>query len=298
MNTQATSSKARDQDKPGRKSAKTAKKQARASGRAARRQAKFALRAAKQPAVARKTAAKKAAPFRSPGDAVPRVPSEPAVERPAKLAARSAAKSSAKSAAKRSKAFTKRPAKLAPRVASTRVSAASEAAAAAGAPVRSQPSALPGPNETNSLEVAERQLTMLVRTSALLGQESSRSLPLDRSSYLLLYILEKHGPCTVSTLATEVCLAASTVTRQVAAMCAAGLVASEPAAGDRRARVVTMQAHGRELFSAERGRRRRLLRAITGSWSEDEWNEFAELLARLNASLGELFDGAPLAYQR
>lgn len=153
------------------------------------------------------------------------------------------------------------------------------------------------PTGTESLDVAERQLTLLVRTTAMLTQENSREAPLDRSSYLLLCTLDKQGPSTISTLAAELCLAASTVTRQVATMCDAGLVTSQAHPADRRARVVTMEQHGRELFLAERHRRRRILRAITGNWTEDEWQQLAELLGKLNASLGDLFDGAPPAYE-
>lgn len=287
------------QSEPARGPVRTAKKRARASDRAARRRAKVASRAAERPAAMRK--AKSSA--RSSGGPMAAAAAQPALERPSKAAAppsaKAAAKSAAKAAARTSKVAARQPAKPAARRASTHVTAAPEAAgAAAGTSARSRPSSAFGPSEADSLEVAERQLTMLMRTSALLGQETSSEATLDRSSYLLLYTLDKQGPATISTLAAEVCLAASTVTRQVATMCAAGLVASEPAADDRRAKVVTMQPHGNELFTAERGRRRRLLRALTGNWTEDEWNQLAELLARLNASLGELFDGAPLAYQR
>ncbi|WP_020497102.1 MarR family winged helix-turn-helix transcriptional regulator [Sciscionella marina] len=186
------------------------------------------------------------------------------------------------------------------KVARRRAKAATRADKANKAAKKQQPiPSFLGPNATgtDSLELAERQLTLLVRTTAMLAQENTREAPLDRSSYLLLCTLDKKGPSTISTLAAELCLAASTVTRQVATMCAAGLVSSAAHPNDRRARVITMESHGKELFVAERKRRRGVLRAITGSWTDDECEQLAELLSRLNTSLGQLFEGAPLAYE-
>lgn len=147
----------------------------------------------------------------------------------------------------------------------------------------------------DSVAVAENQLALLVRTTALLTPGPPGPRTLDRSSYLLLRTLDENGPSTISTLAAELCLAGSTVTRQVGAMCAAGLVRSTADPADRRVRVVTIEPHGHEMFTAERQQRRRVLRAITGDWTEEERGQLALLLAKLNRSLTELFDTAALA---
>lgn len=70
--------------------------------------------------------------------------------------------------------------------------------------------------------------------------------PTDRASFLLLHLLELHGPQRMTDLAAQLSLDHSTVSRQVGALSEAGLVETHPDPHDGRARRLVVTDAGRK----------------------------------------------------
>ena len=75
-----------------------------------------------------------------------------------------------------------------------------------------------------SIDILERELGQLARV--LEAMQRKRNYPLDRAQYVLLRVLETQWPTSTAALAELLLLDDSTVTRQIAAMEAAGIKVS------------------------------------------------------------------------
>lgn len=139
-----------------------------------------------------------------------------------------------------------------------------------------------------SVEALEYEIAFLVRR--LEAARRKFHFGLERAHYLLLILLERNDRQSVGTLAEQVNLDASTVTRQVAAMKSCGLVDKHDNPDDRRGGFVTITEAGRD--AAAEVRERRLGRIEDGfkDWTEDERNEFARLTARYNDNLRDMLN--------
>jgi DNA-binding MarR family transcriptional regulator len=144
-----------------------------------------------------------------------------------------------------------------------------------------RPPAAPG--HDSDAAILERELAYLAR--ALEAAQRKRNYPLDRAQYLLLGVLEGEGPQSIATLADRLLLDDSTVTRQIAAMEAQGLVDRRPHPKDGRS--ILVHATRRGLSIAGRMRELRLDRIATlfATWTGTERERLAKLLTKLNASL-------------
>jgi len=109
--------------------------------------------------------------------------------------------------------------------------------------------------------------------------------PLERAAYYLLGRIAGGGPVRLSALAHEQCLDVSTVSRQVAALEAAGLVRRTPDETDRRASLIAATEVGAEVFARNRDKWLAALRELVGDWTPAERREFARLFARLNDAI-------------
>jgi DNA-binding MarR family transcriptional regulator len=116
-------------------------------------------------------------------------------------------------------------------------------------------------------------------------------LGLDRAAYLLLGRVAMDGPGRLSNLAGDMCVDLSVVSRQVAALEAAGLVARTPDPGDRRASLIAVTDRGAELFRRRREQIRELLHALLADWEPAEREEFARLLGRFNGAIAAHDEG-------
>ena len=134
-----------------------------------------------------------------------------------------------------------------------------------------------------SIDVLERELGRLARV--LEAMQRKRNYPLDRAQYTLLRVLETQGPSSTAALAGLLLLDDSTVTRQIAAMEAADLVARKPNPNDGRSTLLHATRHG--LTVARKMRRMRLDRItrLVEGWTAGERDKLAALLTKLNASL-------------
>jgi DNA-binding MarR family transcriptional regulator len=108
---------------------------------------------------------------------------------------------------------------------------------------------------------------------------------LERAAYLLLGRIAGGGPARLSAFASDLGVDLSTVSRQVAALEAAGWVRRSPDATDRRASVIEATEAGQEVFARSRQRWHEALRTLLGDWTSAERREFARLFARLNEGI-------------
>jgi DNA-binding MarR family transcriptional regulator len=136
----------------------------------------------------------------------------------------------------------------------------------------------------------EFEMVLLLRRSERGGPPNPAS-PftgiLDRSAYLLLDLLETHGPQNINTLADHLGLAGSTVTRQVVALEQAGHARRARDPRDGRAVVVQATAKGLTQLTMHRQRRVEMYAQILRDWPQPDRQALAVYLDRLNRDLDE-----------
>jgi DNA-binding MarR family transcriptional regulator len=110
-------------------------------------------------------------------------------------------------------------------------------------------------------------------------------LDLERADYILLGRVAGSGPARLTALAEDVCLDLSTVSRQVGALAAAGLVTRTADPTDRRAQLIEATPAGHEVFARNRERWLAALRDLLGDWTPEERREFARLFTRFNDAM-------------
>jgi len=137
-----------------------------------------------------------------------------------------------------------------------------------------------------SVESIEQELTLLVRRAQkvhLRGAPAAQVV--ERAAYGILAWLHDTGPLRPGALAAHFHLDASTISRQVASLEQAGLIAREPDAEDRRACRVRLTEHGQKVLTTTRAERRGVVRELLQSWSREDLANFASLLAAFNGGL-------------
>lgn len=146
-----------------------------------------------------------------------------------------------------------------------------------------------------SLSQLETELAVLARTLEGLSRRSEIHRELDRSSYLIARTLSTDGATSISGLASGLGLDATTVTRQVATMEAAGLVGRSTDPDDGRVRLIELSVPGRRKMQEVRHAREERIGALVDDWSAADRRTFAELLARFNDALLERSTGTEIA---
>ncbi|MGI5246939.1 MarR family winged helix-turn-helix transcriptional regulator [Dactylosporangium sp. CA-139066] len=135
-----------------------------------------------------------------------------------------------------------------------------------------------------------RQVGRFIRLSerlfaTLKWNEAGRGL--ERPAYVLLSRVAVDGPSRLSTLATDVSLDLSTVSRQAAALESAGLIRRFQDPSDKRASLVEVTDLGREVFAENRERWLAIWQELLADWTPQQRQQFAELFTRLNESIAE-----------
>lgn len=132
----------------------------------------------------------------------------------------------------------------------------------------------------------ETQVALLLRLADRNRRATTRlATTLERSAYLALRLLDTTGPAGINEIADHLRLDASTVTRQVLAMEAAGFVTRERDEHDGRRAVVTMTPAGTTALAETRAARADVYADILADWSPDDRRRLADLLTRLNDDL-------------
>lgn len=136
-----------------------------------------------------------------------------------------------------------------------------------------------------SLSSLETELAVLARALEGLSRRSAIHRELDRASYLIARTLASVGATSIGNLAAALGLDGTTVTRQVATMEAAGLVARKTAPDDGRVRLIELTARGGvKMREVQRAREERIA-GLLAAWSAADRRTFAELLAKFNDAL-------------
>ena len=104
----------------------------------------------------------------------------------------------------------------------------------------------------------------------------------EASAVGLLAGLSTLGPTRLSSLATEMCLDLSTVSRQVPALEKQGWVTRSRDPEDHRAQLLDLTDAGREMLETVRRSRGEVLARLLPDWSPAELQHFAGQLARFN----------------
>jgi DNA-binding MarR family transcriptional regulator len=131
----------------------------------------------------------------------------------------------------------------------------------------------------------EEQVALLLRLADRNRRRSSRfDGTLERSAYLALGRLVD-GPLSINEIADHLRLDASTVTRQVLAMEAAGHVTRERDEHDGRRAVISMTPAGAQALAATQAARYDVYREILEDWGAADRHQLGALLTRLNAEL-------------
>jgi DNA-binding MarR family transcriptional regulator len=143
------------------------------------------------------------------------------------------------------------------------------------------------PEEDEYLAIA-RQLGMFLRRAERLHagvRSGADGFGLERSTFMLLGRVAGDGPVRLSTLAADLCVDLSVVSRQVAALESAGLVSRTGDPSDRRASLIAVTTTGEEVFTRKRDRFLSVLRGILSDWTSTERQEFARLFGRFNEAI-------------
>ena len=133
----------------------------------------------------------------------------------------------------------------------------------------------------------ETEVALLMRLGEATrrGSATAEHRVLDRAAYVILRHLADAGPQNVSALAARLNLDGSTVTRQVSAMQRDGLISRGPDPTDGRGTVVTPTPAGLHRMAAVQAARTRLYGDVLANWSDDDRDELARLLHKLNGAL-------------
>ena len=145
----------------------------------------------------------------------------------------------------------------------------------------------PAPDAADELHLLiGRQLGLFMRRSERFYTDiKGGDLSLERAAFLLLGRIVSGVPTRLSVLAEDVGLELSTISRQVAALEAAGLVARTTDISDRRASVIEATPQGLELFDRCREVWLGALRDLLSGWTLAEKTEFARLFTRFNDAI-------------
>jgi DNA-binding MarR family transcriptional regulator len=107
---------------------------------------------------------------------------------------------------------------------------------------------------------------------------------IDRMALMVLGTLTYCGPSRLTAVAERTGSDPSTVSRQVADLEKAGLLAREVDPEDRRAILLKATAEGQQLLNRLTLGRRKRIERLLGDWHPDDIVTFGRLLAQLNAA--------------
>lgn len=140
--------------------------------------------------------------------------------------------------------------------------------------------ASPGLGLEFQLMVLARRLTRSVRLRGPSG-----FTVLDRSAYQALWRICDEGPVRPTTLAGQLGVHLSVVSRQVQALVEAGFVQREDDPDDARATLIRVTGAGRDAFQEAQRSRTLMLDEVLSSWPEEDSRRFVVLLRRFNEQI-------------
>jgi DNA-binding MarR family transcriptional regulator len=147
----------------------------------------------------------------------------------------------------------------------------------------------PGSAHTSgSTPVPETVEDALMATMARIGRRLRQRIAtddLDFPAFILLKTVAHLGPLRLSTLAAELDLDASTVSRHVKSLEDRGLLQRTVDPDDRRAFQVALSEEGAARIEAGAQRRRELIGSLLADWSDQDRDDLRRLLHQLTQSI-------------
>lgn len=139
-----------------------------------------------------------------------------------------------------------------------------------------------------ALVAIEQQLTVLIRRARSISAQLSRQFhpDLEPGAYAMLLWLDDVGSARMTEMAAFFGIGKPTVSRQLQLMEKLDLIAREVDENDRRAQRLSLTENGTAVVHRARRARREIYKVRLGDWPASDLDHFAELLARLNHSLG------------
>lgn len=135
---------------------------------------------------------------------------------------------------------------------------------------------------TEATARVEREITVLLRrTLEQVWAGGYGGGPVDRFTYPVLALVDEHGPLGLGELSYRMGVTKPTVSRHVARLAGAGLVATRPDRDPRAVRVV-LTATGDAQVARVRTARAAALAQMVGDWPDGDVAALADLLGRLN----------------
>ena len=137
--------------------------------------------------------------------------------------------------------------------------------------------------DNDSVEVVEHATIIFSRMQESAQKEIGT---LDRSAYILLgEIVRNDGPVGINVLAQVLQLDISTISRQVAALEASGLVKRFPNPVDARVSLLQITDVGQTKFQEARKMRYSMFSELLENWPEEDRHQFGIYLERFNQAI-------------
>ncbi|MEW9676902.1 MarR family transcriptional regulator [Lentibacillus sp. L22] len=139
--------------------------------------------------------------------------------------------------------------------------------------------------DEKTFNIIQREIATFVHRIVL---SEKRNNELDRSTYILLGLLQERGPSSVKTLADDLKLDVSTVSRQAAGMEKKGLVTKLPNPSDGRSYFYQISDQGSIALVENQKTRSDHISKVLEGWSDEESAAFGELLKKYNKTVEKL----------
>lgn len=149
---------------------------------------------------------------------------------------------------------------------------------------RNEPVAAMVDDRGSSVDMAD-QIIQVVRTWSYLKARMVSTVDPEVGSLFLIGRLMKDGPTRAKDLAEATCADQSTVSRQVAALVKSGLVERQADPDDGRASILVPTPLGVARVQEHFANRGRALEPLVADWSDEERQQFVDLLRRFNSNL-------------
>jgi DNA-binding MarR family transcriptional regulator len=141
----------------------------------------------------------------------------------------------------------------------------------------------PSPAATGAVADSMLDLLRTVRKAKARMVADARG-DVESATQLLLHTVAAHGPLRTSALAESVHSDLSTVSRQVGALVAGGLLERRADPADGRACLLALTPAGEAAVTDHERGRANFFAAVLDGWAQDELRQFAGLLDRFTAS--------------
>jgi Transcriptional regulators len=136
--------------------------------------------------------------------------------------------------------------------------------------------------ENSPFSTLESQLSLFVRRAEAVRLSHIMGKEMDRSSYLILQYLEKAGAAGIKTISTTFQLDISTVSRQIAALEAKGLISRLTDPNDARISLLQLTEEAPALLAEVRAAREAFFQELLADWNEEEIRTFGNLMLKFN----------------